>query len=100
MCFVCKVLICANSARRHVLRDFDSTLSYTYFYFNSVIAAHVAVSCLVIDLCLFTSTLTFQFCFAAVPVILKVLQHFFHHNDTTSLLQCNLTKNPCKLGIL
>ena len=33
-------------------------------------------------------------------MIQNVLLHFFHHSDSTVLLQCNSTKHPCKHGIL
>ena len=109
--FVCEVLICMNSARYRGLADFNSTVMLIILsFFQSVIATHVTIPCLVIWL-LFVSLQVLQesivrrhfdsSCsgWSKRPGLLQ----FFHHSDSTALLQCNWqsTKHQaCKCGIL
>ena len=94
-CNLSEVLICANSA--------TIPQSHVYLHFNSVIAACVTFLYLVIWLTSFLQVPQESIYFNSALLqwmIQKVLLHFFHHSDSTALLQCNSTKHPCKHCIL
>ena len=106
--FVCEVQICTNSVRCCGLTDFSLTvmLLHVPLLATQVIAACVTVPCLVIWL-IYVSLQVLQegsyryFDSTLLQCLIqKMLMHFFHHGDSTVLLQCNSMKHPCKCSIL